>query len=100
MSRPKPASAVNLDALTGNLATLRAIAGDEMCSEAMLLLRADLELTPHKLMLMLKRAVAPDAIILKGDEAELRGVHHDTLKGHKDRRELPPLINGVLDTRQ
>ena len=98
-----PASAdavIDLDALTGDLANLRALAGDAMMQEACGLLRERLKLTPEKLMLLMLRRVNPEEIVQKGEEAHLRGVRHETLAGHKDRRELPVLINGILDQRQ
>lgn len=45
-----------------------------------------------KAALLLVREFNPDEILLAGEEAILRGVRSDTLKGYKDRGELPQVI--------
>lgn len=62
---------------------------------AMPLVIKELKLTPAKLALLLVRAINPDHILGQVEEALLRGVKHETLKGHKDRGELPTLVNGI-----
>lgn len=93
MKRPaKPI--VNLDSLTGEVANLRAVAGDEMMQAAFAIVRERLDLTPEKLALLLLRILNPDEIVQQGEEATLRGVRHETLKGYKDGKLLPALVNG------
>lgn len=96
MAKRTPKPAVNLDGLTGDLANLRAIAGDEMTQAAIELLRERLHLTPEKLMLIFLRNVAPDELVQQGEEANLRGIAKpDTLKGYKDEGFFPHFINGM-----
>jgi hypothetical protein len=63
--------------------------------EAMRLAVARLELTPEKLALLIVRAVNPDECIEQGEEATLRGLRRETLKGYKDGGEYPRQINGA-----
>lgn len=90
-STPAP----NLDALTGELANLRVVAGDELMSDACQLLRQRLKLTPQKLMLILLREVAPDEWVGQLEEAALRGRKPETLREAKARGDFPREINGI-----
>lgn len=56
--------------------------------------RERLKLTPEKLRLRLIRILNPDEILEEREECVLRGVSDKTLKGMKDRGELPTKING------
>lgn len=84
---------VDLDSLSPELANLRAVGGDAMMQAAFAIVRERLDLTPEKLALMILRAVAPHEIITEGDECKLRGVSDKTLRGMKDRGELPRVVN-------
>jgi hypothetical protein len=85
----------NLDALTGELANLRVVAGDELMAEACGLLRQRLKLTPQKLMLILLRELAPDEWVGQLEEAALRGRKPETLREAKARGDFPREINGI-----
>ena len=84
-----PKSSINLDALTGPVANLRAVAGDEMMEEALAILRARLKLTPEKVAALWLRTINPDCIPYVDEECAVRGVSDKTLKAMKDAKELP-----------
>ena len=48
----------------------------------------------RKLALILIRELNPDELIDQGEEAILRGVKDETLKGHKDEGSFPRFVNG------
>jgi hypothetical protein len=87
-------SALGLSSIGPELASLRVLAGDEMMAQALEIARERLKLTPEKLALMILRAVAPDEIIGEGEEAIVRGVSAPTLRGMKEREEIPRVVNG------
>lgn len=91
--KPK-AAAMGLSSIGPELASLRAIAGDEMMALAMAIARDRLKLTPEKLALMILRTVARDEILGEGEEAIVRGVSAPTLRNMKDRQEIPRVVNG------
>lgn len=95
MKRP-PKPAIDLALIGPELASLRAIAGDEMMHEAFAIVRERLALTPEKLALMIVRAVAPDQFIKLGEEHTLRGIGKaDTLRDYKLQKLFPHFINGA-----
>ncbi len=95
MKRASKGAQVNLDAIPG-IAGLRAVAGEDMMQEAFTLLRARLELTPEKLMLMLLRQFAPEERVEQGEEARLRGIpKRDTLTSLKNDGLFKKEINGA-----
>jgi hypothetical protein len=89
MSSRRNARKINLEALTGPAANLRAVAGDAMMHDALALVQARLRLTPEKLAVLLLRQLNPEEILYVPEECRLRGVSDKTLKGMKDGKELP-----------
>lgn len=94
MSRPKN-STVDLSSIGPELASLRAIAGDDMMAKAMEIARARLKLTPERLALMIVRAVAPDLVLCAYEEEEVRDVSKNALTAMKQRGEIPQICGGV-----
>jgi hypothetical protein len=84
-----------LPALLSTLQLIQLVAGDEMMREAIPLVRAQLKLTPEKLAIMLRRIVNPDGFTEKGDEATLRGIKEETLRGYKKDGFFPEYLGGV-----
>ena len=78
------------------MAVMRLVAGDVMMSSALEIAREKLDLTPEKLATLIMLRVNPWADVKQGEEAELRGVRHETLRSRKDARELPTLFGGVV----
>ena len=88
--KPEP---VALDSLP-DFAALRAIAGDAMMQEALVLLRERLALTPEKLMAMMMRQIAPNELLTVPEECALRGVTAKPLKAMKDAKVIPQILSG------
>lgn len=86
---------IDLDRLTGQAVNLRAVAGDEVMTQAIELLRKRLKLTPEKVMLLLLREIAPDWVLLAYEEEEVRDVSKNCLAGMKQRGEIPQICGGV-----
>ncbi len=59
-------------------------------------LPASLSESERKVALLLVREINPDETIEQGEEAILRGLKKDTLKGYKDDHLYPRLINGTV----
>lgn len=57
---------------------------------------SDLSRTERKVAILLVRAINPDEILKDYEEALARGVGDEKLKEHKDRKELPVIMCGVV----
>jgi len=95
---PARKSAPEIPALTSELQLLQLVADPAVMAAALPIVRERLRLTPEKLALILIRLINPDEDIGQVEESKLRGVRPETLKGYKEEKLLPRLINGAIPT--